>query len=99
MKGHGHVTPNEDGSKARCKGLSICPECALELARKGKTGKVNEAQVDADRRANFNEELWAILENYFAPDLSLIDENEARDRNDLLSDITSAVDALQRKEG
>ena len=33
MSGHGHVTPNADGSKARCGGPSICSKCALEAAR------------------------------------------------------------------
>lgn len=28
---HGHVTPNPDGSKARCGGPAICPECQHEL--------------------------------------------------------------------
>lgn len=32
MSGHGHVTPNADGSVARCGGPAICPECARELA-------------------------------------------------------------------
>jgi hypothetical protein len=32
MSGHGHVTPNADGSKARCGGPAICSACALELA-------------------------------------------------------------------
>jgi len=31
---HGHVTPNPDGSKARCGGPPICPICAVELAQK-----------------------------------------------------------------
>lgn len=30
---HGHVKPNPDGSKARCGGPAICPDCALELQR------------------------------------------------------------------
>lgn len=30
MPGHGHVTPNPDGSKARCGGPGICPECSRE---------------------------------------------------------------------
>jgi hypothetical protein len=30
MSGHGHVTPNPDGSKARCGGPAICRECAIE---------------------------------------------------------------------
>lgn len=32
MKGHGHVIPNADGSKARCGGPKICSVCAKELA-------------------------------------------------------------------
>jgi hypothetical protein len=34
MSGHGHVTPNADGSKARCGGPGICAECSRELAAK-----------------------------------------------------------------
>jgi hypothetical protein len=33
MSGHGHVTPNADGSKARCGGPGICPECSTEWAQ------------------------------------------------------------------
>jgi hypothetical protein len=33
MAGHGHVTPNPDGSKARCGGPAICAECAREAAQ------------------------------------------------------------------
>lgn len=33
--GHGHVTPNPDGSRARCGGLPLCPECAQEAAAAG----------------------------------------------------------------
>jgi hypothetical protein len=32
--GHGHVTPNPDGSKARCGGPAFCTACAAELGRK-----------------------------------------------------------------
>lgn len=35
MSGHGHVTPNPDGSKARCGGPAICGECAREAAQAG----------------------------------------------------------------
>lgn len=31
--GHGHVTPNPDGSKARCGGPGICEVCSGEAAR------------------------------------------------------------------
>lgn len=33
MSGHGWVTPNPDGAKARCGGPAICSACALELAQ------------------------------------------------------------------
>jgi hypothetical protein len=29
---HGHVTPREDGFKARCGGPAICQQCAYERA-------------------------------------------------------------------
>lgn len=32
MSGHGHVTPNPNGAKARCGGPTICSVCALEFA-------------------------------------------------------------------
>jgi len=35
VSGHGHVTPNPDGSKARCGGPALCRECARELASTG----------------------------------------------------------------
>lgn len=36
MSGHGHVTPNADGSLARCGGPGICVECSVEFARQAK---------------------------------------------------------------
>lgn len=33
MNGHGHVTPNPDGSRARCGGPKFCGVCALEAAQ------------------------------------------------------------------
>jgi hypothetical protein len=30
---HGHVKPNLDGTKARCGGPGVCPECSMELHR------------------------------------------------------------------
>lgn len=30
MAGHGHVTPNADGTKARCGGPGICGPCSIE---------------------------------------------------------------------
>lgn len=35
MSGHGHVTPNPDGTKARCGGPGLCPECSRELMGTG----------------------------------------------------------------
>lgn len=32
MSGHGHVIPNQDGSKARCGGPALCPQCAMEMS-------------------------------------------------------------------
>lgn len=34
MSGHGHVTPNKNGSRARCGGPKVCHQCALEAAAK-----------------------------------------------------------------
>jgi hypothetical protein len=34
--GHGHVTPNPDGSKARCGGPHMCPVCKREQDEKSK---------------------------------------------------------------
>jgi hypothetical protein len=34
MSGHGHVTPNDDGSMARCGGPAICEVCAKEYFAK-----------------------------------------------------------------
>jgi len=31
MSGHGWITPNADGTKARCGGPGMCPECSTEL--------------------------------------------------------------------
>jgi len=35
MSGHGHVTPNADGVKARCGGPHLCGDCARELMETG----------------------------------------------------------------
>jgi hypothetical protein len=32
MSGHGHVTPNPNGMKARCGGPGLCHTCSAELA-------------------------------------------------------------------
>jgi len=33
MSGHGWVTPNADGSKAKCGGPGVCAECSTERLR------------------------------------------------------------------
>jgi hypothetical protein len=33
MSGHGWVTPNADGSVARCGGPGLCPQCSVEAGR------------------------------------------------------------------
>lgn len=35
---HGHVTPNEDGSKARCGGPGFCKQCNQELGEEFSKG-------------------------------------------------------------
>lgn len=35
MSGHGHVTPNPDGTKARCGGPGLCPACSREAVQAG----------------------------------------------------------------
>lgn len=42
--GHGHVTPNLDGSKARCGGPALCAECAKEEAAL-KRGKMEGKEI------------------------------------------------------
>lgn len=46
MKKHGHVTPNEDGSLARCGGPGICSECSQELAEKNKISDHDQKLID-----------------------------------------------------
>lgn len=44
MSGHGWVTPNPDGSKARCGGPAICVKCALEFHREFRINQVGVAR-------------------------------------------------------
>lgn len=46
MSGHGHVTPNPDGTKARCGGPGICPQCSQEAATAGFYGDRPEMLSD-----------------------------------------------------
>ena len=49
MSGHGHVTPNANGSRARCGGPGICPACSVEFAQQEKLAQLKEAVVEAAR--------------------------------------------------
>lgn len=40
MSGHGHVTPNPNGTRARCGGPGICAVCSLEAYNANITGRV-----------------------------------------------------------
>lgn len=56
--GHGHVIPNEDGSKARCGGPMICDVCAKELAaQKDRIAKYGYENLES-------EELLAMFEAF-----------------------------------
>jgi hypothetical protein len=48
--GHGHVTPNPDGSKARCGGPGMCPVCNAELGAQigDEMNRVKAEQKNAD---------------------------------------------------
>jgi hypothetical protein len=48
VSGHGHVTPNPDGSKARCGGPSLCPECARETGPHKLTEREIAASIALD---------------------------------------------------
>lgn len=57
-KGHGHVTPNADGSRARCGGPKLCDVCQRELAALRETlpakpyvGERRETRVEIFERA------------------------------------------------
>ena len=46
--GHGHVTPNADGSLARCGGPGLCKSCAVELARLNAQIALDKTEVYLD---------------------------------------------------
>lgn len=46
---HGHVIPNEDGSRARCGGPGICSVCALELAQHDRPKLYTQKELDEAR--------------------------------------------------
>jgi hypothetical protein len=45
--GHGHVTPNADGSKARCGGPGLCNQCSQEFARTHRQPKASHERLYA----------------------------------------------------
>lgn len=62
--GHGHVTPNADGSLVRCGGPAICSVCALEQAQaiasvKPTNHYIERADVTVEDTGNpFDEHSW-----------------------------------------
>lgn len=64
MKSHGHVTPNEDGSVARCGGPSICSVCAKELAA------LNKSKIQSFERVS------KVMSKIFREELKLVDYQE-----------------------
>jgi hypothetical protein len=45
MSGHGWVTPNPDGSKARCGGPGICPACSSEMIMEKRAAEMADLDV------------------------------------------------------
>ena len=54
MTGHGHVTPNPDGLKARCGGPAICSVCAKELAAKMAIDTPKHIEAFLEERSSLN---------------------------------------------
>ena len=48
MSGHGHVTPNADGSKARCGGPGFCRECSIEAGKHWFTQQARIAALESE---------------------------------------------------
>ncbi len=46
MSGHGHVTPNENGTVARCGGPGLCSECSQELSVSIKSKNDSQKQYE-----------------------------------------------------
>lgn len=44
---HGHVTPNPDGSRARCGGPRLCSECSIEAAQKREKANPSDREACA----------------------------------------------------
>lgn len=78
MNGHGHVTPNSDGSKARCGGPTLCRVCAAEVGSKG-TGKGARVLVCGSRDYTDRDAIWIALDTLHATHgISVIIEGEAQ---------------------
>ncbi|MGH3203865.1 MAG: hypothetical protein ACRDP5_17700 [Streptosporangiaceae bacterium] len=48
MSGHGHVTPNPDGTKARCGGPGLCSECSQEAALAPLRAQIGTSPLNAE---------------------------------------------------
>lgn len=55
MGGHGHVTPNADGSRARCGGPGICDECSREASRRAEDLALVRLEQNVWKTANGRE--------------------------------------------
>lgn len=42
---HGHVTPNPDGSKARCGGPGMCAECSIEKSAQAQLSDASDEEA------------------------------------------------------
>jgi peptide methionine sulfoxide reductase MsrB len=62
MSGHGHVYPNEDGSRARCGGPLFCEVCALDAVRKAADEKKKASGVESGATNTIAEALARVLE-------------------------------------
>lgn len=60
--GHGHVTPNADGSKARCGGPGMCPACAVEAGQlKRVSDDLPVYRPAVEKAPGLTEKQWAAL--------------------------------------
>ena len=93
--GHGHVTPNADGTKARCGGPSICPECALEAGRFGVAYSLQPA-LDAARAAPHSCQ-WcpvAVRDLFACAHNAVVNYGTERERKKM-ADLKDAVESCQ----
>ena len=78
--GHGHVTPNPDGSKARCGGPVMCSKCAQELAQLQRiqaTGqKMAEVIEEAHQAEPLSPEVWEAQQQELARLARLVEQLE-----------------------